>query len=307
MPLDLECGERNLAIASMTGFARAEGSSGSWLWNWEVKSVNSKGLDVRCRLPQGAEQFEVEVRNRAAKQFKRGNVNVTLDVSTQGDETGHRINRALLRDLVEAVQELAPEAKGFEAPRLDGLIAARGVVEAADDNRREFLVGDTKTSILKSLIQALNSLKDARGEEGERIGAVLVEKLEEIAALTEAASKNAALQPAQALEKFRAQLAELLDGGPSLPEERIAQEVAILVTKMDVQEEIDRLRAHVEAAGKLLSDGGVIGRQLDFLCQEINREANTLCSKAADVDLTRIGLDLKSAIEQFREQVQNIE
>ena len=223
------------------------------------------------------------------------------------DESGHRINRALLRDLVAAVEELAPEAKGFDAPRLDGLLAARGVIEAADDGRRELLSGDAKDMIIKSLTQTLESLQTARGEEGQRIGTVLIDKLSEIATLTDAASKNASLQPAQALEKYRNQLAELLEGGPSLPEERIAQEVAILVTKMDVQEELDRLRAHVEAAGKLLDDGGVIGRQLDFLCQEINREANTLCSKASDVDLTRIGLDLKSAIEQFREQVQNIE
>lgn len=291
----------------MTGFARAEGSSGSWIWHWEAKSVNSKGLDVRCRLPQGTEQLEIEVRNRAAKYFKRGNISVTLDVSTQGDDSGHRINRALLRDLVAAVEELAPEAKGFDAPRLDGLLAARGVIEVTDDGRRDLLSGEAKNLIIKSLNQTLESLKTARAEEGERIGAVLIDKLSEIAALTDAASKNASLQPAQALEKYRTQLAELLEGGPALPEERIAQEVAILVTKMDVQEELDRLRAHVEAAGKLLSDGGVIGRQLDFLCQEINREANTLCSKASDVELTRIGLDLKSAIEQFREQVQNIE
>lgn len=296
-----------MAIASMTGFARTEGSNGAWIWSWEAKSVNSRGLDVRSRLPQGSEQLEIEVRNRTAKRFKRGNVNVTFEISTRADETRYRINRELLDDLVATAQELGPKAEGFDAPRLDGLMAVRGVVETVDDGRQDLLSGERRDEILANLDQALDDLKGARVDEGSRLADTLNERLATMSSLAAAAAKCASLQPEQASLKFREQLAALLEGAPPLPEERIAQEVAVLVTKMDVQEEIDRLNSHLEAAAKLLSDGGVIGRQLDFLCQEINREANTLCSKASDMELTRIGLDLKSAIEQFREQVQNIE
>lgn len=292
----------------MTGFARSDGHIATYTWTWEVKSVNGRALDLRCRLPPGMEALELPARQMAATRLRRGNVNISLQVNRAGTPQTYRVNHDLLRQLADIVREAENLIDGA-APRLDGLLALRGVIEvveaeesAADREARE-------ATMLQHLELALDRLAAARLEEGGRLTAVLDEQLATMAALTEQAAAAAALRPETLRARLRDQVAALLDAGIGLPEERLAQEAAMLITKADVREELDRLRAHVAAGRELLQNGdpGGAGRKLDFLSQEFNREANTLCSKSGDVELTRIGLDLKLVIDRFREQVQNIE
>ena len=294
-------------IASMTGFARSSGSAEDYSWNWEAKSVNGKGLDVRCRLPQGFEEIDGEARTATGKAFKRGNFNLILTVQETSRQSQYQVNRALLDQLVATAKELQAEVSDFDKPSLDGLLSVRGVIEQVTESDDEADRDARKKEVLAGLKEVLALLAENRAEEGARIGDVLFEQLNVIIDLCKQAEKIAALQPKNIREKLNQQIAELLEAVPSLPEERLAQEAAVLMTKADVREELDRLQAHIEAAKDLMEEGGVIGRRLDFLCQEFNREANTLCSKAADVELSKIGLELKAVIEQYREQVQNIE
>ncbi len=298
---------KQTTINSMTGFARATGSRDGYAWNWEAKSVNGKGLDIRCRLPHGFDQMEIQVRNLAAKSFKRGNIALSLSIKESERSVQYRVNRELLDQLVEVAEEVSAASDHLGAPRLDGLLSVRGVVEMAEEEESDDLQVERRALIIDSLGDLLTDLADARAQEGERITTVLNDQLGRIKELCDGADKQAELQPRMIREKLDAQVAELLQSLPALPEERLAQEAALLMTKADIREELDRLFAHVEAARQQLGDGGVIGRGLDFLCQEFNREANTLCAKAADIELSRIGLELKATIEQFREQVQNIE
>jgi uncharacterized protein (TIGR00255 family) len=297
----------NPSIASMTGFARCSGSSDGYSWNWEAKSVNGKGLDVRCRLPQGFEEIDVEARNATGKAFKRGNFNLVLTVQETSRQSQYQVNRALLDQLVETASEIRAGNDEFDKPSLDGLLAVRGVIEPVTEADDEEERRARKNEMLTRLKEVLTSLGQNRLEEGARMAEVLFEQLDTIIGLCRQAEKLAELQPDNIRQKLKEQIAELLESTPSLPEERLAQEAAVLMTKADVREELDRLQAHIEAACDLMEEGGVIGRRLDFLCQEFNREANTLCSKAADVGLSKIGLELKAVIEQYREQVQNIE
>ena len=290
----------------MTGFARQEGGDGGMTWTWEIKSVNGKSLDQRCRLPGGYEELEVQSRLAIAERFARGNFQITLNMGTPDRPVSFRVNEALLDQLLALAASLEGR-KEAEAPRLDGLLSVRGVVEAIEEEEDE----SSKTARVKTLVadlkRTLDALAKVRRAEGARLAALVQNHLESIARLVADAESSAATQPAALRQRLKAQLEELLQSAPALPEERLAQEAAILITKADVREEIDRLEAHVAAARELLAGDGPIGRRLDFLCQEFNREANTLCSKAADVDLTRIGLELKTVIDQLREQVQNLE
>ncbi len=296
-----------MTIASMTGFARVDGGEGNHTWIWEARSVNGRGLDIRCRLPQGHDEIEVQARKMAGEKFSRGNISIGLTLRQTSGDAQYVINRELLDRLVETANSLAAESNG-EPPALDRLLGVRGVVEAAELEENDAARQALKTAMLDGLRQLLNELHTTRGEEGSRILPALEGQLGTIEALCEAAEKVGEAQPAALKAKLEKQVDELLDGGPrEIPPERLAQEVAILLTKADVREEIDRLKAHLEAARELLDGGGAIGRRLDFLCQEFTREANTICSKAADIELTNIGLEMKAAVEQFREQVQNLE
>jgi uncharacterized protein (TIGR00255 family) len=291
--------------ASMTGFARAQGEAHGISWVWEIKSVNGRTLDLRVRLSPGFDGLEAELRSMLAQRFRRGTLTANLAV-TRTAPPEVRVNRTALAQLVALVNELTAEIEAAP-PRLDGLLGLRGVIETVDD-ADERVTDARRAAILRSWAQALDRLAAARAEEGERIVALLRTQLDEMAELTVRAVARAAAQPAAIRERLLATLAALIGTGtPSLPEERIAQEVALHAARADIREEIERLRAHIEQAGQLLDDGDAVGRRLDFLCQELNREANTLCSKSADVELTRIGLGLRAVIEQFREQVQNIE
>ena len=295
------------ALNSMTGFAHAQGSQGAHNWSWELKSVNSKGLDVRCRMPHGFDELELEARAMMAKRFKRGNVNLTLSLALDEEGIHYRINQELLGQLVAASNEFEAGNNVFDPPRIDNLLGVRGVVEPVDA-----LASESETKVLKELIlgnlgEAIDALADMRAEEGRRLKVVLDDHLYQIGTLCTAAKDTAEAQPKSLRKKLVEQISELLETEPALPEERLAQEAAILITKSDVREELNRLHAHLEAAQALVKDGAAVGRKLDFLCQEFNREANTICSKASDLALSRIGLEMKLVIEQFREQVQNIE
>jgi uncharacterized protein (TIGR00255 family) len=288
----------------MTGFARTEGDESGISWAWELKSVNGKSLDLRLRLTQGFDVLEPQLRAMLAQRFRRGNFSAALSV-TRTAPTAVRVNRDALAQLVSLMNELAGELDAAP-PRLDGLLALRGVVETIEDDD-ETVIERRRAAVLAGWETALARLAAARSEEGARLALLLRDQIEETTALVGAAQDCAAAQPEAIRERLKAMLDSLADLVPGLPEERIAQEVALLVARADVREELGRLRAHLEQAQDLLKKGEAVGRRLDFLCQELNREANTLCSKSADIELTRIGLSLKAVIEQFREQVQNIE
>lgn len=305
----------SVVVTSMTGFARAEGRAEEPLpfsWAWEAKSVNSKGLDIRLRLPHGLDALEIAVRAATGRVFTRGALSLALTVTDDSQGSGAGLNEGVLDALIQLArrktEELGPKVVGeIIAPaRLDGLMAlaqGREPVEALDTDAKA-----AKTDILiTGLTKALEALAAVRRQEGAQLAGVVSGHLDTIESLCKDAGQLAALQPNALKARLEGQIRELMSVSPALPEEKIAQEAALLAVKFDIREELDRLMAHIAQARELLEKGEPCGRLLDFLCQEFNREANTLCSKSPDTALTRIGLDLKSTIDQFREQIQNIE
>jgi uncharacterized protein (TIGR00255 family) len=296
-----------LPINSMTGFADSRGSHGGLRWRWEAKSVNGRGLDFRFRAAMGYEGLEVGARTLAAERFKRGSLQVVLTVAADEGTRGFRVDAAALADAVRIAKRVAEET-GLAPARVDGLLALKGVVvqeENAALNDEARMARDA--ALLASLADAFDLLVGARGAEGTKLEAILLRQIVDIERLTAEAGALAAQQPLILRERMMAQLKELLAPGGNLPEERIAQEVAMLAAKADLREELDRLSAHCQEARMLISGKDPAGRKLDFLAQEFNREANTLCSKSSDIQLTHVGLALKAVIDQFREQVQNVE
>jgi uncharacterized protein (TIGR00255 family) len=293
-----------VGIASMTGFARADGNQLGVSWVWEIKSVNGKSLDLRLRFPPGFDSLEPQLRALLTQRFRRGNFSAILNVS-RTEPAAVRVNREALTQLVAIMNELAGEIEAAP-PRIDGLLALRGVVETVEDEA-DVVLEERRRAVLDSWAIALEALANARAEEGARLAFVLQSQLADMAALVETAAACAAAQPAAIRERLQAMLANVVDLAPGMPEDRVAQEMALLIVRSDIREELERLRAHLDQAAELLRQDEAVGRRLDFLCQELNREANTLCSKSADIELTRAGLSLKAAVEQFREQVQNIE
>jgi uncharacterized protein (TIGR00255 family) len=295
-----------MALISMTGFAEAQGARENLRWRWEAKSVNGRGLDLRLRTPPGFESVEAAARPLAAERFKRGTIQATLSLDTGDNARGLRIDAVALAAAVKIAREVAAET-GLPPARVDGLLALKGVIVQEDNLPASAPErGARDAAILESLASAFDSLSRARASEGHKLANVLGGVLTEIEDLVSAAAKLAATQPAALRERLSAQLSDLL-ASTAVAEDRLAQEVALLAVRADVREELDRLAAHVHEARSLLKSGEAVGRKLDFLSQEFNREANTLCSKSADIQLTRTGLALKAAIDQFREQAQNVE
>lgn len=295
-----------MAVVSMTGFAEAQGARETMRWRWEVKSVNGRGLDLRLRTPPGFESVDSAARPLAAERFKRGSLQATLSIDTGENARGLKIDAVALAAAVKIAREIASET-GLPPARIDGLLALKGVIVQEDTlpaTAPERAMRDA--AILSSLAEAFDALGTARKTEGAKLAYVLNDVLDEIDGLVTAATKLAATQPSTLKDRLVAQLNELLAPG-AIAEDRLAQEVALLATRADVREELDRLTAHVHEARTLLNSGDAVGRKLDFLAQEFNREANTLCSKSTDIQLTRTGLALKAAIDQFREQSQNVE
>ncbi len=295
-----------MALSSMTGFARSEGQVDGTGWVWEAKSVNAKGLDVRFRLPSGYDGLEAKARSKVQETFKRGNIFLTLSLTAARGGISLSLNEEVAESLTAILETLS---RRFDAdkPRLDGLLRVPGLIESVDRDETKEAVLEREKALLKGLEKALVDLAAMRAQEGAHLGKVTTGFLDQIDRLHGQAEECAALQPQAMKERFQSQLDELLNATPPVTEERLAQEFALLVSKADTREELDRLAAHILAVRALLEGGGAVGRKLDFLCQELNREANTICSKSADMDLTQTGLDLKASVEQLREQIQNIE
>jgi uncharacterized protein (TIGR00255 family) len=290
----------------MTGFARRDGATGSTRWSWEVKTVNGKGLDVRVRLPQGFDAVEVQARAAAAKAFARGSCQIGLALKRDAAASAVRVNQDVLDAVIAAMAE-ASRRLDAAAPRLDGLFAIKGVLESEEPEETESEREALHSALLDGLRGALADCAEMRRAEGDALAAILLGRLAEIEALARDAEANPARQPASIKARLADQIRALLNEAPALDPDRLHQEALLLAAKVDVREELDRLYAHVGAARDLLRQGGAVGRRLDFLAQEFNREVNTLCSKANDVSLIATGLALKAVVEQFREQVQNIE
>ena len=295
----------NNPIASMTGFARTEGLIGTLAWVWELRSVNGRSLELRFRLPNGWEALEPAFKDLAAKSLKRGNVTANLNIK-RDTETKLALDPAVLDQVLALAMDLHARIPGSPPPRAEALLALPGVMRQATADPTEERAA-ANAPVQAGFTQALAELLVSRQAEGARLAETLRAQLSEIAALRDLAAQQAADQPAAHQARVMENLTNLLRESPSLPEDRIAQEVALLASRSDVREELDRLSAHLAAAHALLHEGTNIGRRLDFLVQEFNREANTLCSKSASVALTATGLKIKATIEQLREQVQNIE
>jgi uncharacterized protein (TIGR00255 family) len=292
-------------VASMTGFARAEANHGDWRIVWELRSVNGKSLDVRLRLPAGLESLELDARRKPAAYLTRGNIQMSLQLQRGAVAPQRAINRQALMAYVAEARWLVTEGHA-SPPTADGLLALKGVLDAAPDEAPE-AEAELASAALETLDNALQELAAARAAEGAEIAGVLLRRLDEMGALAAAAEADPARTPDAIRARLRSQVEVLLAATATVDEGRLAQEAALLATRADIREELDRLNAHIAAARALLSEGGAIGRRLDFLSQEFNRESNTLCAKSNAASLTAIGLQLKVVVDQFKEQVQNIE
>jgi len=293
-----------MPLRSMTGFARSDGTAAGSRFHWEVRSVNGRGLDVRLRLPPGLEALEAGAREALASAVSRGNVSATLtvDIGTGGGEV--RINERVLATMIAAVERMAGR-DFFDRARPDGVLALRGVIESSDSASAD---SETmKAELMSGLAVAIEGLRAARRMEGERLEGALAALVATIETLVGRIAEVPARQPETVRLRLAEQVQRLMGTGAPLDPERLHHEAVLIATRADVEEEIKRLGAHIAAARALLADAAPTGRRLDFLAQEFNREANTICSKSIDIEMTRLGLELKVAIDQVREQVQNIE
>ncbi len=294
-----------MGLNSMTGFARADGEHEGTRWHWEVKSVNGRSLDIRCRLPQGFERLEQDLRAAVGSRISRGNCQIALQVSQSDSSSAVSVNEEALERIL-AILENVRDRLGSPPPAAEGILALRGVLEIGE-TRPEDDSDEVGSKMLSSFASVVDQLADVRAAEGSKLKAVVEEQLLRIEGFVGDARTSPARQPDAISTRLSEQIARLLDAEPSLDPDRLHQEAVLIAAKVDVQEELDRLEAHLAAARDLLQSGEPVGRKLDFLTQEFNREANTLCSKASDPALTGIGLELKAVIDQMREQVQNIE
>ena len=291
----------------MTGFARTEGSSDLCKWIWEAKSVNGKGLDPRIKLPSGFEEFDPVIRKRIKQWFYRGNISISFSVIWSHSTTRYQVNMDILDRLIETIPEVKKRAPELKPPTMDSLFSVKGVIESIDliDFEKEKV--NQEAGILTSLDELLRKLQKVKNKEGVELTLIINEQIELIENLCHQANELAVSQANRLKNRLHEQVLEVCGTVPVLSEERLAQELALLIAKTDVREELDRISAHVNAARVLLDSDEAVGREFDFLCQEFNREANTLCSKSSDVKLTQVGLALRTTIDRMREQVQNIE
>jgi len=290
----------------MTGFARIDGAEYGYNWVWELRSVNSRSLDVRLRLPNGMDHIETKIRNIVSERLTRGNISVSLTLQKPPSGQEVLINAEVLNQILDISNKLS-ESHNVSPPSVDGLLAIRGVLEVRDEEENDQQRKNMEMAVLGAFARALDELVQNRCAEGERLAVNIGRHLDEIDSFISEASSIDEAQPSVIVKRMREQINSLVNELPALTEERLAQEVAILAVKGDIREELDRLSGHVEAGRELLEGGSPVGRKLDFLCQEFNREANTVCSKSSDLNLTRLGLQLKAVIERLREQIQNIE
>jgi uncharacterized protein (TIGR00255 family) len=295
-----------MALSSMTGFARGNGVVGAYAWVWEIKSVNAKGLDLRLRLPPGWDAVEVPARQHAAEALNRGTVYANLTVARKGAAAAVKINEQVLAAVLAMIKGLTGKVEAQPAT-LDGILGLKGVMEVTEEDESEEARRAAEAAVLAGFDQTLAALLAARREEGAALAHVLAARLAEIAELAARADKAPGRTPEAVKARLAEQVASLLATSQRFDSDRLHQEAVMLAAKADIREELDRLAAHVAQAKKLIAEGGAVGRRLDFLAQELNRESNTLTAKSSDLELTNIGLSLKSAVEQFREQVANLE
>src|SRR4051794_6257883 len=295
-----------MALSSMTGFARSHGTSGPYAFEWELKSVNAKGFDLRLRLPPGWDEIEQIARKRAAEVLSRGTVYANLNVKRADALSSVRVNEGVLASIVKVAGELAGRIDAV-APSIDGLLAIKGVIEVVEPESNEAEDKAAKAAAAKAFDQALVELVEMRQREGLTLGQILSQRMDEIEHL----AKRAEAAPGRKPEAIKARLAEqlvaLLEASDRFDPDRLNQEALLIAAKADIREELDRIASHISQAREMIGKGGPIGRRLDFLAQEFNREVNTCCSKSNDLELTNTGLAMKNVVEQFREQVQNLE
>ena len=299
--------EKPMALSSMTGFARGQGVTGSYVWNWELKSVNAKGLDVRLRLPPGWDAVEVAVRKAATDALARGTVYGNLSVERKGMAPTVKINEPVLSAIIATLDQIDNRVVGAGRPTLDGILALKGVIEVTEDDEKPEERVAAEKAIIAGFGKTLADLVAMRRAEGDTLGKLLTARLDEIGSLAARAEAAPGRKPEAIKARLAEQVAALMEASQRFDSDRLYQEAVLLASKADIREELDRLASHGTQVRKLLTDGGPIGRRLDFLAQELNRESNTLTAKANDVELANIGLQLKAVVEQFREQVQNLE
>lgn len=297
---------KQTALSSMTGFARGHGVVGSYAWAWELKSVNAKGLDVRLRLPPGWDAIEAPVRARANESLVRGTVYANLTIDRKGVGVAVKVNEPVLAAVLATLKTISSRVEA-SPPTLDGIMALKGVIEVTEEDEREEDRRAAEAALIAGFEQTLAGLTSMRKQEGKTLGEILSARLAEISALAKRADAAPGRKPEAVKARLAEQVAALLSTSQRFDSDRLHQEAILIAAKADIREELDRLASHVTQAQRMLSDGGAIGRKLDFLSQELNRESNTLCAKSNDVELTNIGLELKGTVEQFREQVQNLE
>ena len=295
-----------MTIKSMTGFARSDGVLGCVGWHWEIRSVNGRGLDLRPRLPPGYEALEGRIREAVGKRIARGNLSVNLNVKRSEGETRLKLNEAALAQVLAALDGLAARLKAAP-PRPEALLAIKGVLEAVEPEESEAEVEARNAAMLAGLSAALDDMVRAREAEGRHLSAIVLEQVATIERLVETVARSPSRSPEAIRQRLKEQVGRLMATGAPLDEGRLYQEAAMLATRADVEEELKRLGAHISSARELIAAREPAGRRLDFLAQEFNREANTLCAKSSDPETTRAGLELKAVIDQMREQVQNIE
>ena len=296
-----------MTISSMTGFARADGSTDGLSWIWEARSVNGRGLDVRLRLPPGYEALEIPARDAVAKRFARGSISLSLSIEKQQTNGAIRLNEQVLADVIKAADRVST-LSGATKPDAAQLLMIKGVLEMSDQATEDVAARAVREkAITQNLDVALEKLGEARRAEGARLGGVIHDQISQIDQLAAAVRASPSRAPEAIMTRLRDAIGRLVDATAALDDQRLHQEAVLIATRADVEEELQRLAAHVAAARDILVERGSVGRKLDFLAQEFNREANTLCSKANAVDITRLGLQLKTVIDQFREQVQNVE
>jgi uncharacterized protein (TIGR00255 family) len=295
-----------MALSSMTGFARSHGTSGPYAFEWELKSVNAKGFDFRMRLPAGWDDVELAARKRATELLSRGTVYANLTVRRTNTASVIRINPDVLNAVLKIAAELAGRIDAV-APSIDGLMGIKGVVEVAEPEADEAEEQAARIAVSAAFEEALRSLVEMRKREGATLGDILTQRLNEIEKLAGKAEAAPGRKPEAIRARLAEQIATLLEASDRFDSDRLTQEALMIATRADIREELDRIASHVSQARELIQKGGPVGRRLDFLAQEFNREVNTCCSKSNDLELTNTGLELKNVVEQFREQVQNLE
>jgi uncharacterized protein (TIGR00255 family) len=295
-----------MVLSSMTGFARSHGASGPYAFEWELKSVNAKGFELRLRLPPGWEELEAFAKKRAAEVLSRGTVYANLNVKRTNAQSTVRVNEDVLASVLRVAGTLASKIDAV-APSIDGLLAIKGVIEVVEPEADEAEDKAAKDAAAAAFDQALANLVEMRRREGSALGQILLQRMDEIERLAKKAETAPGRKPEAIKARLAEQIAMLIETSDRFDPDRLSQEALLIATKADIREELDRIASHIAQTRDMIAKGGPIGRRLDFLAQEFNREVNTCCSKSNDIELTNTGLEMKNVVEQFREQVQNLE